>query len=154
MKYVCGIAAYQKVRNKKLKCVFCYILPVDTMPNIRVEDDIDSGMKYIEFYEKEIFPDTVQFLNVRSTDVYLEIVGFKPPFFKYESAFYKITGYDDFVEYGELNWKYYGHSSKYVLRAIAKLDPESKEVIREMEEQLTNRVHKIIVPDVNKEEEE
>lgn len=149
MKYVCGIAAYQKVKNKKLECVFGYTLPVDTMPNIRVEDDIDSGKKCIEFDEKEIFPDTVHFINVRGTDFYLEIIMFEPTFFKYKSAFYKITGYDDFVEHGELNWKYYGYSSEYMLRKIAQLGPESKEVIRKMEVQLTNRVRKIFIEEEN-----
>lgn len=152
MKYVCGVAVYQKVENKKLKCVFCYRLPVDTMPNIRVKDDIDIGTKYIEFDEKEIIPDTVHFLNVHDTDVYLEVVKFEPPFFKYESAFYKITHRDSFVEYGDLNWKYYGHCTKYVLQAIAQLSPESKEVIRKMEERLMKRVQKIVIPDVNEEE--
>lgn len=155
MKYVCGIAAYQKYRNKKLECVFCYRLPADTMPNIRVKDDIDIGTKHIEFDKKEIIPDYVKFLEViKANDVYLEIVIFEPPFFKYKSVFYKITGYDDFVEYGELNWKYYGYCSKYVLQAIAQLDPESKEVISKMEKRLANRVHKIIIPDVNEEEKE
>ena len=155
MKYVYGIIAYQKYRNKKLECIFCYRLPVDTMPHILVKDDIDIGIKHIEFDKKEIIPDYVKFLEViKANDVYLEIVKFEPPFFKCESAFYKITGYDDFVEYGELNWKYYGCCSKYVLQAIAQLDPESKEVISKMEKRLANRVHKIIVPDVNEEENE
>lgn len=155
MKYVCGIAAYQKVRNKKLECIFCYRLPVDTLPNIRFENDIDSGKKCIEFDEKEIFPDTVHFLNVHDTDVYLEMAGFEPPFFKCESTFYKITDYyNTFVECGDINWKYHGHSSKYVLHEIAQLGPESKEVIRKMEERLTKKVHEIIIPDVNKEEKE
>lgn len=154
MKYVCGIAAYQKVRNKKLECIFCYRLPVDTLPNIRFKNDIDSGKKRIEFDKKEIFPDTVHFLNVHDTDVYLEIVGFEPPFFNCVSTFYKITDYDTFVEYGDTNLKYHGYSSKYVLQAITKLGPESKEVIRKMEERLTKRVHEIIIPDVNEEEKE
>lgn len=155
MKYVYGIAAYQKYRNKKLECVFCYRLPVDTRPNIRVKDCIDIGMKCIEFDKKEIIPDTVEFLDVpKADDVYLEIVRFEPPFSKYESVFYKITDYNAFVEYGDTNWKYYGYSSKYVLQTIDRLGPESKEVIRKMEERLANRVHKIIIPDVNEEENE
>lgn len=155
MKYVYGIAAYQKYRNKKLECVFCYRLPVDTRPNIRIKDCIDIGMKCIEFDKKEIIPDTVEFLDVpKADDVYLEIVRFEPPFSKYESVFYKITDYNAFVEYGDTNWKYYGYSSKYVLQTIDRLGPESKEVIRKMEERLANRVHKIIIPDVNEEENE
>jgi hypothetical protein len=155
MKYVYGIAAYQKYRNKKLECVFCYRLPVDTRPNIRIKDCIDIGMKCIEFDKKEIIPDTVEFLDVpKADDVYLEIVRFEPPFSKYESVFYKITDYNAFVEYGDTNWKYYGYSSKYVLQTIDRLGPESKEVIRKMEERLANRVHKIIIPDVNEEEKE
>ena len=155
MKYVYGIAAYQKYRNKKLECVFCYRLPVDTRPNIRIKDCIDIGMKCIEFDKKEIIPDTVEFLDVpKADDVYLEIVRFEPPFSKYESVFYKITDYNAFVKYGDTNWKYYGYSSKYVLQTIDRLGPESKEVIRKMEERLANRVHKIIIPDVNEEENE
>lgn len=96
----------------------------------------------------------MHFLNVHDTDVYLELVGFEPPFFNCESTFYKITDYDTFVEYGGTNFKYYGYSSKYVLQAITKLGPESKEVIRKMEERLTKRVREIIIPDVNKEEKE
>ena len=155
MKYVYGIAAYQKYRNKKLECVFCYRLPVDTRPNIRVKDCIDIGMKCIEFDKKEIIPDTVEFLDVvKADDVYLEIIKFEPPFSECESVFYKITDYNAFVEYGDTNWKYYGYCSKYVLQAIAQLGPESKEVIRKMEERLTKRVHEIIIPDVNEEEKE
>lgn len=154
MKYVYGIAAYQKYGNKKLECIFCYRLPADTRPNIRVNDDARICEKYIEFDEKEIFPDTVHYLNVDNTTIYLEIVKFEPPFSECESAFYHIADREAFFEYRDLNWKYYGYSSKHVLQAIAQLDPESKEVIRKTEELLTKRVREIIVPDVNEEENE
>lgn len=154
MKYVCGIAAYQKYRNKKLECVFCYILPVDTMTNIRVNDDVHRWKKYIEFYDKEIFPDTVKFLDVYNTEVYLEIVKFEPPYSGYESAFYKITKYGAFFEYGEMNRKYYGFSSRHVLQTIEQLPLNDKEVISKIEELLKKRVREIIVPDVNEEENE
>lgn len=142
MMHVYGVAAYQKVRNKKLECIFGYILPADTIPVIRVRVN-DDETKFIEFDKTEIIPDTVKFLDVAKTDnVYLEIMCFEPPLFECTSEFYKITDLNAFVEYGDLNWKYSGYSSKYVLQTIAQLLPNSKEVIERIEARLMNKVRK------------
>ena len=153
MMRVYGVAVYQKVRNKKLECIFCYRCTPDTIPCIRSRID-EFGDEFIEFDEKEIIPDTVKYLNVIKTDVYLEIMMFKSPFFKLESKFFKLTDVNAFVEYGDLNWKYSGYSDKYVLQSIAQFDTRSKDIINQMEARIIKKVREISEANENKEEKE